>query len=73
MLQTLAKIIGAIFIAGFCGAFLVRIRHFSRELEKRIESPWSAYDRSKWLDNVGFYCGAAGGAITVIFSFVFGF
>lgn len=72
MLQTLLTIIGVFFIAGFCGSLLVKFRHFSSELEKRIDSPWSAYDRSKWLDNVGFYCGAAGGAVTVIVSFVFG-
>jgi len=66
----IAALVGLVVGAGFCGGWVAR--HKAPEVEGRTEAPWSWWDRAIRFENVGFLCGAAGGAAALLATWAWG-
>ncbi|SIO65282.1 hypothetical protein SAMN05443247_10510 [Bradyrhizobium erythrophlei] len=64
----LGALVGLVFGAGYAGARVARRK--APRAEARISPPWTAYERARELENVGFLSGAAGGALVLSFVLV---
>jgi hypothetical protein len=65
----LGALIGLLCRAGYAGAFVARQK--APRLEARTSPPWTAYERARELENVGFLSGAAGGGLILTFVLVY--
>lgn len=63
-------LVGLVVGAGFCGGWLARYK--ASEMERRVESRWSAWGRAIYLENIGFFCGALGGAVALFAVWMWG-
>jgi hypothetical protein len=57
---------GLVFGAGYAGGLVASQK--APRVEARNSAPWSAYERAREIENIGFFSGAAGG--TLILSLV---
>jgi hypothetical protein len=62
------ELLGLVCLSGYAGAFLAGRK--VPKLEERISPPWTAYERARDIGNLGFECGAAGGALILCGVFV---
>jgi hypothetical protein len=54
--------------AGFMGGFVARQK--APRVEARIVPPWTAYERAREVENVGFLSGVSGGGLILSFLLV---